>query len=222
MIPLDKIFAVLWDMDGVLADTGEYHYQAMVSTLASFRIEFSRENYLQTFGTNIQNVLTVTLGEPPTKKFVQEILLAHGMAFCNLIKGELQLLPGVLEALSYFKARGIPQAIASSSADFLIQATIDEIRVKDFFKVVISGAHLPPKPNPDIFLQAADALQIPAKACLVIEDSPAGIRGANSAGMFSLAVTNTHPHSELQMADGVVNSLQDLFSPSMEIQQFHK
>ena len=89
MIPLNNISAVLWDMDGVLADTGEYHYQAMVSTLASYRIEFAREIYLQTFGTNIQNVLTATLGKPPTGKFVQEILLAQGTAFCKLIKGEL-------------------------------------------------------------------------------------------------------------------------------------
>ncbi len=214
MIPLEKISAVLWDMDGVLADTGEYHYQAMVSTLASFQIEFSREIYLQTFGTNIQNVLTATLGEPPTGKFIQEILLTHGAAFCNLIKGDLQPLPGVLDALEYFKSKGVMQGIASSSVDFLIQATIDEIRIKDYFKMVISGAHLPPKPNPDIFLHAADALQIPVKDCLVIEDSPLGIKGANSAGMYSLAVTNTHPRSKLQMADEVVNSLLDLFSPS--------
>lgn len=214
MIPLNNISAVLWDMDGVLADTGEYHYQAMVSTLASYRIEFAREIYLETFGTNIKNVLTATLGEPPTGKFVQEILLAQGTAFCKLIKGELQLLPGVLDALDYFKGRGIKQVIASSSVDFLIQATIDEIQIKDYFELVISGAHLPPKPNPDIFLHAADALQIPAEDCLVIEDSPSGIKGANSAGMHSLAVTNTHPHSKLQMADEVVTSLLDLFSPS--------
>ena len=126
----------------------------------------------------------------------------------------MQSLPGVLEVLDYFKSRGIQQAIASSSVDFVIQATIDEIRIKDFFEMVISGAHLPPKPNPDIFLHAADALQITPKDCLVIEDTPSGIMGANSAGMHSLAVTNTHPHSELQMADEVVKSLQDLFSPS--------
>jgi len=214
MIPLNNISAVLWDMDGVLADTGEYHYQAMASTLASYRIEFAREIYLQTFGTNIQNVLTATLGEPPTREFVQEIVLAQGEAFCDLIKGELQLLPGVLDALDYFKSRGIKQAIASSSADFLIQATIDEIQIKDYFELVISGAHLPPKPNPDIFLHAADALQIPAEDCLVIEDSPSGVKGANSAGMHSLAVTNSHPRLKLKMADEVVNSLQDLFSPS--------
>ena len=65
------------------------------------------------------------VSEPPTGKFVQEILLTQSMAFCNLIKGKLQLLPGVLEALGYLIFRGIQQAIASSSVDFVIQATID-------------------------------------------------------------------------------------------------
>ena len=178
----------------------------MVSALASHQIDFSRQIYRQTFGANIRYILKVTLGKPPDDAFVQEVLVAQGAAFCELIKAQLHPLPGVVETLAYFKECGISQAIASSSADFIIQAVLDEIGVRDYFDAIVSGAQLPSKPNPEIFLHTASALQVPARACLVIEDSPAGIEGAQYAGMYSLAISTTYPASELELADMIVDS----------------
>jgi HAD superfamily hydrolase (TIGR01509 family) len=204
-----QIAGILWDLDGVLADTGELHYKAMVSVLAPHKISFPREIYNQTFGTNITNILTMTLGHPPSSEFVQKIMRMQGAEFCNAIKGQLVPLPGVIDTLEYFRKRGFQQAIASSSVSHVIQAVIDEIGIKTYFDAIISGAYLPPKPNPDVFLQAADAIKIPTKSCLVIEDAPAGLIGAQSAGMQTLAVTTSHPRSAVAMADMVVDDLSE-------------
>jgi len=209
VILIDQIAAVLWDLDGVLADTGELHYQAMVSALAAHEISFPREIYLQTFGTNITSILTVTLGHSPARKFVREIIEAQGAEFCNAIQGQLVPLPGVLDSLKYFRGRGFQQAIASSSVFHIIQAVLKEIGIETYFDTIISGAFLPPKPNPDVFLQAADAIKIAPRFCLVIEDSPAGLTGAQSAGMQTLAVTTSHSRSALAMADRIVDDLSE-------------
>lgn len=210
MILFKEIKGVLWDMDGVLADTNELHNQAMVSVLAVHGIDFPREVYLQIIGTNIRNILTVTLGEPPADGFLQTIIEEQGKAFCELIKGQLSPLSGVVEILAYFQAQDIPQAIASSSADFVIQAILDEIGIREYFDTIVSGSQLSPKPSPEIFLQAADLLEIPAKSCLVIEDTPHGIEGANTAGMYSLAITTTHQRDKFDNADVVVDSFSEL------------
>ncbi len=210
MIPFEKVKGVLWDMDGVLADTNELHNQAMVSALAAHGVDFPREIYEQTIGTNIRNILGVTLGELPTENFVQTIVSEQGKAFCELIKGQLQPLPGVVELLAYFQRCSILQAIASSSADFVIQVVIDEIGVKEYFDVIVSGSQLPPKPNPEIFLRAANELKIPAGNCLVIEDSPHGIEGANAAGMCSLAITTMYQRNVFEGADMVIVSFAEV------------
>ena len=210
MILFKEIKGVLWDMDGVLADTNELHNQAMVSVLAVHGIDFPREVYLQIIGTNIRNILTVTLGEPPTGVFVQTIVEEQGKAFCELIQGQLSPFSGVVEILAYFQAQDIPQAIASSSADFVIQAILDEIGIREYFDAIVSGSQLPPKPSPEIFLQAADLLETPAKSCLVIEDSPHGIEGANAAGMYSLAITTTHQRDVFWGADAIIENFAEL------------
>ncbi|MBT7599989.1 MAG: HAD family phosphatase [Anaerolineae bacterium] len=211
MIDFKKIKGVLWDMDGVLADTNELHNQAMVSALASHQIDFPREVYLKTVGTNIRNILTVTLGEPPNEDFVQKIVTAQGTSFCKLIKGQLHPLPGILELLAYFQEHGTAQAIASSSADFVIQAVLDEIGVREYFGVIVSGSQLSPKPSPEIFLHTASTLKIPAVNCVVIEDSPHGIQGANAAKMQSIAITTSYKRDAFGEADMVVDDFAELF-----------
>lgn len=211
MIPLDKIGGVLWDLDGVLADTGELHYLAMVAALQPHRVDFPRSVYLQTFGTNIRSVLTVTLGSPPAEDFAAVIQTAQGENFCRLARGNLQPAAGALATLEFFRARGIRQAIASSAEDFVIDAIVDEIGIRPYFDAIVAGAKLPSKPAPAIFLQAAHVIQIPPALCLVIEDSPAGIRGAKQAGMYAAAITTSHPQAALAPADVVVDTLTEIW-----------
>jgi len=207
MINFHQVRAVLWDLDGVLVDTGELHYHAMVSALLKYQVEFPHAVYKQTFGTTIRNVLAVTLGVYPADDFVVEVQQAQGKFFCELARGNLQPAIGARALLEFFQAAGIPQAIASSAEDFVIDVVLQETGLGGYFQEIVAGARLPSKPSPEIFLQAAKLLSVPAPACLVIEDAPAGVDGARAAGMFSLALTSSHPREALTRADMVVDSL---------------
>ena len=85
------------------------------------------------------------------------------------------------------------------------------------FNAIVSGSQLPGKPAPDVFLEAARAVDTPPQNCLVIEDAVTGVAGAKSAGMLCLAVTNTNTAENLRQADYILNSLLELNLDFMEI-----
>jgi HAD superfamily hydrolase (TIGR01509 family) len=205
-----KIKGVLWDMDGVLVDTGELHFWSWKSTLAKYGIPFSRQVFQQTFGMNNRGILTLLLGQAPEEELFIRISHQKETAFREAVKGRVTPLPGVLDTLNYLGSRGIRQAIASSAPQENIDALVDELRLRLHFSAIISGAGMPGKPAPDTFLASARAIGVPPEACLVVEDSVKGVEGARNAKMRCLAVTNTNPAALLRQADAVVDSLAHL------------
>jgi len=205
-----KIKAVLWDMDGVLVDSGELHYQAWLKTLTALSIPFDREKFQQTFGMNNQGILTTLLGKPPDAGFLEMVSNRKENLFRQLIHGHLHLLPGALEWLMQLSEKGVLQAVASSAPQENIEVTVDELEIRQYFSALVSGYSLPGKPDPAVFLEAARRLGVEPKQCIVVEDAVAGITAARNAGMKCMAVTTTHPRSSLSAADVVVDSLEEL------------
>jgi beta-phosphoglucomutase family hydrolase len=201
------IRGVLWDMDGVLVDTGEFHYQSWSNTLLLHDIPFSRELFQETFGMNNRGVLKKLLGHEPDQAFQNTISSQKEKIFRESIQGKVRPLPGVVETLSFLKSKGIRQAIASSAPQENIDLLVDALNLRDSFDALVSGATLLGKPAPDIFLASAKALGIPPHNCLVIEDAVPGVEAAKQAGMLCLAVTNTNPAEKLHQADYIVDSL---------------
>ena len=81
------------------------------------------------------------------------------------------------------------------------------MKIEDFFDAIVSGFDLPGKPNPDVFLKAANILQVGSENCVVVEDAIAGVEGAKRAGMKCIAVTTTNPADRLAQADYIVEHL---------------
>jgi beta-phosphoglucomutase len=102
-------------------------------------------------------------------------------------------LPGVLTWLGQFQAWEFKQAITSSAPPENIEFLVVELKIKEYFDEIVSGFDLPGKPNPDVFLNAADSLHINPDNCIIIEDAIAGVEGAKRAGMKCIAVTTTNP-----------------------------
>jgi beta-phosphoglucomutase family hydrolase len=202
--------AVLWDMDGVLVDSGELHYQAWYQTLNEFSIPFNRGKFRQTFGMNNARILTILLGKPPEEDYLEMVSDRKEKRFRDLIPGNLQLLPGVLKWLKRLQDRGVLQAVASSAPQENIEAIVDELGIRRYFSVTISAADMPGKPDPAVFLEAAKQLGVQPGQCVVVEDAMAGITAAKRAGMKCLAVSTTHPRAKLVDADEVVDSLEEL------------
>jgi len=199
--------AVLWDMDGVLVDTGEFHYIAWKKTFDELNAPFDREDFKQTFGMNNAGILEWVLGEKPDPEEVEEISHKKESLFRDLAKGKVKLLPGVSTWLKKFQDWEMKQAITSSAPPANIEFLVAELKIKEYFDEIVSGFDLPGKPNPDVFLKAAGALQIDPENCVVIEDAIAGVEGAKRAGMSCIAVTTTNPADKLAKADIIVENL---------------
>ncbi len=201
---------ILWDMDGVLVDTGEAHYISWSQTFEERGLSISREQFQATFGMNNAGILHLLLGESIEPELIVEIGDRKEALFRQAVKGRVRLLPGVREWLERLKARGIKQAIASSAPQANIDALVDEVGIRRYFEAIVSGAGLPGKPHPDVFLEAAKQLGLLPESCLVIEDAVPGVQAARNAGMRCIAVTTTNPAEALQSADVVVGDLNDL------------
>ncbi len=210
------IRGALWDMDGVLVDTGEFHYQAWTNTLALYNIPFSHELFWETFGMNNWGILNRLLGHEPDRALYEAISHQKEEMFRQIVRGKAKPLPGVVKMLRFLKSKGIRQAIASSAPPENIDALVDDLGLRASFDAIVSGYKLSGKPAPDVFLASAQAIGIPPQECMVIEDAVAGVEGAKRAGMLCLAVTNTNSAEKLQMADCVVDSLLEMEPDTIE------
>jgi beta-phosphoglucomutase len=202
-----KLSAVLWDMDGVLVDTGEFHYQAWMSTLLEYDVAFSRKIFQKTFGMNNEGILRLLLEDRFCDELFREIDYKKEINFRASIRGKVEPLPGVLPLLKAIRTAGIPQAVASSAPPENIDTIIAEIGFQGFFQAVISATDMPGKPDPSAFLIAAREVAADPQACVVIEDAVSGVEAARRAGMKCVAVTTTNQASDLQNADLIVDRL---------------
>jgi len=209
---------VIWDMDGVLVDTGEFHYLSWVATLKDYDIPLSFELFRSTFGMNNTGVLTAVLGRPPEASFLAEVADRKEAAFRDAVRGRIQPMPGVVAWLSQFQAWGFHQAVASSAPAANITTIMESTHLATYFDVCLSGVDLPPKPSPDLFLKAAAAIGAAPANCIVMEDAVVGVQAAKSAGMACIAVLTTNTAAALQKADIITPRLDQL--PVASIHQF--
>lgn len=208
--------AVLWDMDGVLVDTKELHYQTWAQALAGLDIPFNREIFATVFGVSNARTMEMLTGQSPAPASVAGVPDHKERLFREALPGGVQPLPGVLGWLERLGAAGVPQAIASSAPQANIDALVDELGLRPHFAAMVAGEHMPPKPDPAVYLEAARRLGVPPARCVVIEDAPAGVEGARRAGMRCLAVATTRPPEALQAADLVVERLDALPEDTFE------
>jgi beta-phosphoglucomutase len=203
-------YGFLWDLDGVLVDTGEFHYISWIETLPRYGLTMTKEQFTVTFGMNNTGVLTTLLGYEPTPEYVAEIGGIKEAAFRSAVKGHGQLLPGVRQLLEALQNLGVRQAVASSAPIENVFALVDETGIRSYFGAIVSALGKPSKPDPWVFLTAASQIDIPPNQCTVVEDAIAGVEAAHQAGMRCIAVTNTNPPEKLQAAERVVGSLEEI------------
>jgi HAD superfamily hydrolase (TIGR01509 family) len=210
--PGREIEAILFDMDGVLADTIPAHIQAWNYALRENHLpELDRETYLVGLGRTNLDMLTGILElfdvDMPlaTKK---SLVVIKERFFREIIRENIKTTPGVMDWLDFFKKKQIRCSVASSGEMANITLILDALHISDYFTSIISGAKLPAtKPDPMIFKLAAASLGAEPCKCLVIEDAPAGIKAAKSAGMACCAMATTLPFDQLQQADILLENL---------------
>lgn len=201
---------VIWDMDGVLVDTGEIHFQSWMNTLANYRVPFSREVFNDTFGMNNEGILKLLMGKDIDPQTIKEISEVKEINFRQVMRGKVKTLPGALTLLESIREENIPQAIGSSAPQKNIDAIVDELGLNNAFDALVSAAEMPGKPDPAVFLTAARRIHAPAAQCIVIEDAIAGVEGALRAGMKCIAITTTNTAGSLHAAHRIINRFDEI------------
>ncbi len=202
--------AVLWDMDGVIADTADYHYGAWREVLKAYGVEFTREDFMQLFGQRHDTIIKFGLGKLPPKE-VQQISEKKQAIYRRNIAKNIVPLPGAVDLIKSLNQHGIKTAIASSAVPANIDVILQGLGIEKSFQAIVPGTEVAEgKPSPQIFQLAAKKLDVNAGNCVVIEDAIAGVAAAKRAGMKCVAVTNSHPAKKLEDADLIVDTLEQV------------
>lgn len=204
-----RLEAVLWDLDGVIADTAEYHYRAWQEIFGRSGVVFTKEDFMRHFGRRHDTIINFALGDRISQEEFDAVTEEKQNTYRRLVSQNIRALPGALELIRDLGERKIKTAIASSAPPENIDVILQGLGLADAFQAIANGTEVAEsKPSPQIFLLAASKLGIEPGNCVVIEDAISGVDGAKQAGMKCVAVTNSHPKSSLKKADLVVDSLE--------------
>jgi len=190
----------IFDMDGTLFDSEKIYQSAWLATAKDFGKDRGEELVKEVSGSseaNCRKMIHEFYPDVDVDKFFKQVVATAVKVFEN---DGVEIMKGVTEILTYFNEHGVKMAIASSSSIAVISRNIERADIKKFFSAVVSGESVEHgKPAPDIFLKAAEKINLPASECYVFEDSFNGIRGAYAAGCVPVMIPDTvQPTDEIK------------------------
>ncbi len=213
--------AVIFDFDGVIADTEPLHFEGLRRTLADIAITLTEADYYANYlGFDDRGCILEALRvnqRSATELLVQDLMQKKAVAYLSSINDHLMIFPGVREFVGE-AAAAYPIAIASGALRSEIELVLERIGIRKAFRHITSAEDVTRgKPDPEPFLHALASLNrhsptstMSPESCLAIEDSLPGIRAAKSAGMKVLAVANTHTVQDLREAHAIAQSLSEV------------
>jgi beta-phosphoglucomutase len=182
--------AVLWELDGTLVDSAEYHWRAWAATMREAGVVITRAQFLASFGQRNDTILTAWLGPHAEPARCAQLGEAKEAAYRQLMRqGGLVPLPGAAEWVARLRRAGWQQAIASSAPRANVEAVLDALGWHRGFDAMVAAEDVTAgKPDPQVFLVAAERLGGRPARCVVVEDAGSGIEAAERAGMVSIGV----------------------------------
>ncbi len=211
---LTGIKAVIFDMDGVIIDSEPLWRRAMIQSFTEIGIPFDDEKSRITTGLRFKEVAEYWFtNHGMTHLSIDEFDKLVINRLCDLIAQEGKTMKGVVEALEFFKTKGLKIGMGTSSNNKLMNKVVDVLQIKHYFDVLCSAEHMQyGKPHPEVFLTCAKKLEINPLHCLVIEDSVNGIIAGKAAQMRVLAIPEefNHNHPKFAVADYNLKSLLEI------------
>jgi beta-phosphoglucomutase len=208
------ISALVFDFDGVLADSEPLHLTAYQEVLAALGTTLAREEYYARYlgfdDAGVFRALSDDRGWDLSGEQIARLIEEKTSAMDALVRETDVLYPGAAEAIAQLAAVW-PLGIASGALRHEIAAILRRSGLEPYFKfIVASGDTAAGKPSPDPYRRAAELHGAPPSACVAIEDSRWGIESAKAAGLWCVGITHTYPVGELLAADAIVGSLSEL------------
>ncbi len=203
--------AVLWDMDGVIADTMQYHMSAWRDILQDMGITMTEEDFRPLFGQRHDRIIRHFLGDKMTHEEIEALSDRKQALYRQRVAKDIRAFPGVIDLMKALQKNGIKAALASSATKENVDVIVEGLGIAKFFQAFVNGPEVAEgKPSPLIFQLAAKKLGTQPADCVVIEDAIAGVAAAKTGGMKCIAVTNSLPRERLKDADLIVDSLEEV------------
>ncbi len=203
--PAKPIKLAIFDMDGTIADSEKIAQRVTIDFFKTKGIIINKKEQKDVFGLN-------------WKDLVREILKRNGMEYSQALKDtlkeryvrtmkkEVKAIPGAHDLLIFLK-ESLPLALATNSRMREVDIICSKLDFNKFFDLKLARDHVKnAKPDPEIYLKAADSLNVKPDECIVFEDSVVGIKAAKNAGMICIAITSTYPPKFLKAADLIIES----------------
>ncbi|MEJ4086785.1 beta-phosphoglucomutase [Galbibacter orientalis] len=184
----------IFDLDGVIVDTAKFHFLAWKKAAAEFNFELTHQQNEQLKGVSrvdsLKKILNWANAEVSQEKF-DELAANKNADYLTYVDKmtAADILPGIKEILAEIKKGGYPIALGSASKN--APKILQKVGIMDLFDVIVDGNSVTKaKPNPEVFLIAAEKINVAPNNCIVFEDAEAGIEAANTAGMISIGLGN--------------------------------
>ena len=206
------LFGAIFDWDGVIIDSAKLHEESWRQLARELGKRIAPDSFVRGFGMKSGQIIEKIHHWASEPKEIAELADRKEAIYRELVtKGAIAPLPGVVEWLHQLHEAAVPCAVASSTPRANIEAVLARIGLDKAFRAIVAAEDvLHGKPNPEVFLKAAERLKIAPKNCVVFEDAYVGIEAAHAAGMKVVAVATTHSPEELEAADIVVRRLDEL------------
>ncbi|MDZ4832926.1 MAG: HAD family phosphatase [Candidatus Melainabacteria bacterium] len=204
--------ALIFDMDGVLIDSEPMHLEAFKRFFKTLNIEYTAEQNALYLGRKDSEISELLIEKYGLNMTAPELVEKKEEIFRQLILAESSARPGVMQTLKEAVELGINRAVASSATLPTIKLIVNTLKLNQYFHSLSSGDEVKNgKPAPDVFLLAAERMQIAPEHCLVIEDTEAGVQAARAAGMKVVAIPcDATKHQTHALADMRLDSLSEL------------
>jgi len=194
-------WVAIFDMDGTLIDNTPFHFISWQTLFRKYnKGELNRQTYYtEISGVPIIETLRRIFGEDHDETSLKELLREKEEFYRNEYAPHLVAIKGLESFLVELKHAGVKMAMATSATVEDIDFILNKIPIRDDFNEIVNSSMVTkPKPDPQIFLKAAELLNVPPERCVVFEDSFAGIKAANAAGMKVIGITTGHPADEMR------------------------
>ena len=206
--------AVIFDLDGVLADSEPWWNQIDAKLLAEHGINYSGEYHQNVLGVSYRLAVEFYKNAFHISASVEELMRRRGEIATDFFANRVGLFPSVKTTLEQLREMNLHLAVATSSVSASARPFLDRTGIRSFFGVVVTGDEVQRgKPHPDIYLRTAKRLGSSPEECLVIEDALAGVSAAKAANMLVAAIPDTRfvdPREYEMKADYVLGSLSEI------------
>lgn len=197
---MERLAACIFDLDGTLVDSEPLHCRAWLEVLGHYGLQYDEHWFEQWIGHSDRILAETVIGNDGLAATVRELQDQKQGRYHELVSSANYAFPTIIEGLQQL-GRSLPLAIATNSSRLDTEHVFRSTPLDRHVRTVVTAddvARL--KPDPDMFLLAAERLGVDPSHCVVIEDSPAGSTAARAAGMFVLGVTSSQPAERMQAA----------------------